>query len=167
MPVKAVVGHDPPQIWMSHEEHSEQIVDFTLIPIGAIVERSDRRHRRSFVGISLDTDACIVSDGEEVVDDFESSVAGGIVHGSDVAYLGELGSGVVFEEVKGGNDAGGWDVDGEFVLPDGESERLRSALVLMYPRRDVVHTVGCIWVDTKAGTVRIGVTCRPSPGTCL
>ena len=61
-----------------------------------------------------------MADGEQVVDDLETLVAGGVVYGGDVGDLGELGGGVVFEEGEGGNDAGGRDVDGELILPDGE-----------------------------------------------
>lgn len=52
-----------------------------------------------------------MADGEQVVDDFEALVAGGVVDGGDVADLGELGGGVVFEEGEDGDDAVGGDVD--------------------------------------------------------
>jgi hypothetical protein len=65
-----------------------------------------------------------VSHREQVVDDLEALVACRIVDGGDVAHLGVLGGGVVFEEAEDGDNAGGGDVDGEFVLPDGESEGL-------------------------------------------
>ena len=38
MTIEAVVGHYPSQIGMACEEDTEQVVDFTLVPIGAIVE---------------------------------------------------------------------------------------------------------------------------------
>ncbi len=59
---------------------------------------------------------------EEVVHHFEAVVAGRVVDGGDVADLGELGGGVQFQVGHNGDDAGGRDVDGELVLPDGESE---------------------------------------------
>ena len=52
-----------------------------------------------------------MADGEQVVDDLETLVAGRVVDGSDVADLGELGGGVVFEEGEDGDDAVGRDVD--------------------------------------------------------
>jgi len=45
----------------------------------------------------------------------------GEVDGGNVAHLGEFGSCVVFEEGEDGDDALRGDVDGEFILPDGES----------------------------------------------
>ena len=106
---------------MSDEEDAEQVVYFSLVPVGAVVEPADAGDRRGFVCVGFDADASVVPDGEEVVDDFEARVAGWIVHGGDVGYAGEFGGGVVFEEVEGGEDAGGGDVDCELVFPHGES----------------------------------------------
>lgn len=105
---------------MVDEEDTEEIVDFTLVPVGAVVERCDGRDGRGLVRVGLHPDARVVTDGQHVVDDLETLVAGGVVYGGDVGDLGELGGGVVFEEGEGGNDAGGRDVDGELILPDGE-----------------------------------------------
>lgn len=62
-----------------------------------------------------------MSDGEQVIDDFEAGIAGGVIDGGDVADLGEFGCRVVLEEGESGDDAGRGDVDGELVFPDGES----------------------------------------------
>ena len=52
-----------------------------------------------------------MADGEQVVDNLETLVAGRVVDGGDVADLSELGGGVVFEEREDGNDAVRRDVD--------------------------------------------------------
>jgi hypothetical protein len=52
-----------------------------------------------------------VADGEQVVDNLETLVAGRVVDGSDVADLSEFGGGVVFEEGEDGYNAVGRDVD--------------------------------------------------------
>lgn len=61
-----------------------------------------------------------MADTEHVVDNLESLVAGGIVDRSYIGDLGVLGGGVVLEECHDGDQAGGRNVDGELVLPDGE-----------------------------------------------
>lgn len=65
---------------MTDEENSEEIVDFTLIPVGAIVKTSDARNGRGFIGVGLDTNARVVAHGKEVVDNFETLIAGGKVN---------------------------------------------------------------------------------------
>lgn len=52
-----------------------------------------------------------MADGEQVVDNLETLVAGGVVDSGDVADLGELSGGVVFEEREDGKDTVGRDVD--------------------------------------------------------
>lgn len=59
-------------------------------------------------------------DAEEVVDDLEALVLGGVIHCRDICYHCVFGRGVVLEERNNRDDTGGRDIDGEFVLPDGE-----------------------------------------------
>jgi hypothetical protein len=80
---------------VADEEDAEQVVDLALVPVGAIIERGDAGDGGDLVGVGLDADAGVVADAEEVVDDLEALVAGGIVGGRDGAALGELGSGVI------------------------------------------------------------------------
>ena len=101
---------------MPYEEHTKEVVDFALVPVGAVVEAADGGHGGGFVGVGFDADAGVVAHGEEVVDDFEALVAGRVVDGGDVGNLGEFGGGVVFEEGEDGEDAGGGDVDLDLVL---------------------------------------------------
>jgi len=109
--VEAVIGHDAPQIGVTDEEDTEHVVDLTLVPVGAVVEACDGGYRRGLVGVGLDANARVVTDGEHVVDDLEALVAGRVVDGGDVANLCEFGGGVVFEEGEDGDDAVGRDVD--------------------------------------------------------
>ena len=106
---------------MIDKKHTKKVKHLALIPVCAVVESAKRRDGRGFVGVGFDADAGVVADAEEIVDDFEARVPRGVVDGGDVADLGEFGGGVVFEEVEGGQHAGGRDVDCEFVFPDGES----------------------------------------------
>ena len=105
---------------MSHEEHAKQIIHLPLVPVRAVEEVTDGRDGRRFIRVSLHADPSIVPDAEEVVDDFEAVVAGRVVDGGDVADLGELGGSMEFEVGHDGNHAGGRDVDGQFIFPDGE-----------------------------------------------
>jgi hypothetical protein len=127
--VETVIGHDATEIGVSNEEDTEQVVDLTLVPVGTVVETAKRRNGSGLVGVGLDADTGVVADGEHVVDDLETLVAGGVIDGCDVADLGELGGGVVLEEVEDGEDGGGGDVDDELILPDREPGRSVSMLV--------------------------------------
>ena len=120
MSIESIIRHDPSQIRVSDKENPEQIINLPLVPVRTVVEGGDGRHWRSFIGIRFDADACVVSDGEQIVDDFEARITRRVVDGGDVAHLGEFGGGVVFEEGEGGDDTRGGDIDGEFVFPDGE-----------------------------------------------
>lgn len=75
--VETVIGHDSPQIGVAAEEDTEQIPDFTLVPVGAIVERGDRRDGSGLVSVGLDADARVVAYREHVVDDLEALAASG------------------------------------------------------------------------------------------
>jgi hypothetical protein len=109
--VEAVVGHDAPQIGVTDEEDTEHVVNLTLVPVGTVVEACDGGYGRGLVGVGLDANARVVTDGEHVVDDLEALVAGRVVDGGDVADLCEFGGGVVFEEGEDGDDAVGRNVD--------------------------------------------------------
>jgi hypothetical protein len=127
--IETVVGHDATKIGVSNEEDTEQVVDLTLVPVGTVVETAKRRNGSGLVGVGLDADTGVVADGEHVVDDLKTLVAGGVIDSGDVADLGELGGGVVLEEVEDGEDGGGGDVDDELILPDREPGRIASMLV--------------------------------------
>ena len=87
MSVEAVVGHDTSKIGVSREKDTEQIPDFALVPVGAIVETRDRGNRRRFIGIGLDSDTCVVSHTEHVVDHLESLVTAWVVDCGNVRHL--------------------------------------------------------------------------------
>lgn len=118
--IKSVIGHNSPQVRVASEEDSKEVVNFTLIPVRTVVERSDGWHGGGLVGEGLDTNARVVADREHVVDDLEALVAGRVIDCGDVADLGEFGSGVVLQEIEDGEDSLWGDVDDQLVLPDGE-----------------------------------------------
>lgn len=120
MSIEPVVRHDTPQIRMPHEEHPEQIIYLPLVPIRAIIQPCDARHRRGFIRIGLHSYARVVSHAEKVVDDLEALVARGVVYGCYVGDHGVFGRCVVFEEGDNGDDTRGGDVDRELIFPDGE-----------------------------------------------
>ena len=107
---------------MVDEEYAKQVIHLSLVPVGAVVEVRDGGHGGCFVGVRLDADSRVVPHAEEVVNDFEAVVAGGIVDGGEVGDHGEFGRGVQFEEGDDRFDAGGRDVEREFVLPYRESD---------------------------------------------
>ena len=49
---------------MPREENAKEVVDFAFVPVGAVVETCDGGYGGCFVGVGLDADARIVSDGE-------------------------------------------------------------------------------------------------------
>jgi len=102
--VEAIVGHNASEIGVADEEDTEHVVDLTLVPVGTVVETCDGWYGRCLVGIGLHANARVVADREQVVDDLETLVAGRVVDGGDVADLGVLGGGVVFEEGEDGKD---------------------------------------------------------------
>lgn len=116
---------------MSDEEDAKKIIDFALVPVGAIIEIAQTGHWSRLIGICLDSDARVVADTEHVVHDLESLVLGGVIDSSNVRDLSVFGSGVVLEEGEGGDDTGGRDIDGQFIFPDGESASL-SNIILPY-----------------------------------
>lgn len=95
MAFEAVVCHDSSQVGMASEENAVEVVHFALVPVCAVKETSNTRHRGSLVGVGLDTNARVVADGQKVVYDLEAVVAGGIVAASDAADLRELGRCVI------------------------------------------------------------------------
>ena len=142
--LEAIVGHDTAQIGMADKEHTKHVVDLTLVPVGAHVQAGNAGNRSDLVGVGLDADARVVPHAQQVVDDLKAHLARGEVDSGDIADLGELGIGIVcgegsatyyipnsrpndppqdeltLEERENGDDASGADVDGKFVLPDGE-----------------------------------------------
>jgi hypothetical protein len=95
VPIKAIIRHDTTQVWVSNEEDSKEIVNLSLVPVGAIIQAGNARDRRSLIGICLDPDAGVVAYAQKVIDHFESLVPGREVHGRDVRYLCEFGGGVI------------------------------------------------------------------------
>lgn len=73
-----------------------------------------------FVCISLDSNAGVVLNGEEVVYDLEPLAAGRVVSAGDVHAGAELRLGVVSEEGQGGDDGVRGDVEGELVFDYAE-----------------------------------------------
>ena len=118
--VETVVGHDATKIGVPNEEDTEQVVDLTLVPVCAVVQTAQRRDGSGLIGVGLDADTGVVADGKHVVNDLETLVAGRVVDSGDVADLGELGGGVVLEEVEDGEDGVGGDVDDKLIFPDRE-----------------------------------------------
>lgn len=117
MAIETVVSHDATQIRVANKEDTEEIVDLTLIPVGAIVEVRNGGDRCRFIGICFNAQASIVPHREQVVDDFKALIARWIINGSDVGHLGKLGGGVVLQESKYWRHGGGGDVNCELILP--------------------------------------------------
>lgn len=80
---------------MANEEDPEQVVDFPLVPIGTVEQGRNAGYWRCLVGVGLDSDSCIMSHAQQVVDNLESLVSGGEVDTGNRADLSELGGRVV------------------------------------------------------------------------
>jgi len=105
---------------VTSKEDTVKVVHLSLVPVGTVKQSGDTGDGRSLIGVGLDADSGVVADREKVVDNFESVFARGVIGSSNCADLGELSSSVVLEEAEDRVDTRGRDVDGEFVLPDGE-----------------------------------------------
>lgn len=106
---------------MAGEEDAKEIVNFALVPIGAIVKAAKGRYRRGLIGVCLHPYARVVSDGKKVVHDLEALVLGGVIYSSDIRDLRVFSSCVVLEESEDRDDTRGRDMNGELIFPDGES----------------------------------------------
>lgn len=120
MTVETVIGHDTAQIGVSREEDTEHVVDLTLVPQSTLEQTSHTGDGGGLVGVGLDTDAGVVADTQQVVDDLETLVTGGEVDTGDIGDLSELGGGVVLQEAHDGDNTGWRGVDSKLVLPNGE-----------------------------------------------
>lgn len=120
MTFEAVIGQDTSQIRVTDEEDSVHVPDFTLVPVSRSEHGGCGGNGVDLIGVSLDTNTCVVLDGEEVIDDLETLRAGGVIGSADVHACAELGLSVVAEEGQGGNDGVGCDVKSELVLDDAE-----------------------------------------------
>lgn len=120
MAIKAIIGHDTTKIGVANEEDSEKVIDFSLVPVCAIVQATDAGNGTGFIGIGLDANAGVVTDTQQVVDDFEALVPGRVVDGGDVGDLGEFSGGVIFQKCHDSNHAFRGDVDGELIFPNRE-----------------------------------------------
>ncbi len=150
---------------MPYEEHAKHVVDLSFVPIGAIVEAADGGNGCGLVGVGFDPDAGVVADGEHVVNDLEAGITGGIVDGGDVSDHGELGGGVIFEEVEGREDSCRRNVDRELVLP-----HTKSVVPVRRCWGDVCtggRTAVCIWADMRAGIDRTDARTRLCGCICL
>lgn len=98
MSVETIIRHYPPQIGMTDKEHSKEVIDFSLVPVRAVIERRDAWDRRGFIGIGLNPYPTVVPDTQQIVDNFETIVAARIVDCCDVGNHGVLSGGVVFEK---------------------------------------------------------------------
>lgn len=175
--LETVVGHDTSQIWVANKEDTHQVVSFSLVPVGTLVQRCYGWYGGSLVGIGFDTDARIVAYAEEVVDNLKPLVARGEIDGCDVTDLSELGGSVIcsqckvrhqlhgteatciqvgcskdcfrtFQKGKYGDDSRGRDVDGQFILPHRE---------LLYVLGQAAHQPRAISVEVVGlGLVLVG-----------
>jgi hypothetical protein len=95
MTVETVVGHNAAEIRVTDEENTEHIVDFTLIPVGTVIEGRDRWNWLGLVGVGLDAYPRVVANTEKIVYDLESLVAGRKVDSCNIGDGGEFSRGVV------------------------------------------------------------------------
>src|SRR5690606_34835232 len=137
MALETVVGHDASQIGVAGKEDAEHVVHLTLEPVGTGEASRDAGHGGCLVRVRLDSAARVVPDREQVVGDLQTAFAGREMGTGDGAQLCKLGRGVIWarlescvgkritwiptlQELEDGDDARGGNVDGEFILPDGE-----------------------------------------------
>jgi hypothetical protein len=85
---------------VAHEEHAKEIVYFSFIPVCSIVKAGDTGNWRRFICICLDSDPRVMTNTEQVVDNFKSLVSGWKVNSSDISDLREFGRSIVYVLVR-------------------------------------------------------------------
>lgn len=60
------------QIGMTGKEDSVHVPDLALVPVGTVKQATGRGHRADFIRVCFDSDAGLMCDREEVVDDLLS-----------------------------------------------------------------------------------------------
>jgi len=100
--LETIIGHDSSEIGVTGKEDTEKVVHLSFVPVGTIKKSGNTGDGRSLIGIGLNTDSRVVTDRKEVVDDFETVLARGVIRSSDSANLGELSGSVVFKKLKTG-----------------------------------------------------------------
>ena len=132
---------------MATEEHAEQVVNLSFIPIRAFIQRCDRGHRCCFVGVGLNSQSAIMSNTEHVINYLKSVILGWEVDSCDIGYHGVLGCGVVLQEGEDRDYTLRTDVDAKFILPDGE---------LLDVFRQTGHEVLAVIVEGQGGVGVLG-----------
>lgn len=94
---------------MVREEDAVHVPDLALVPVGRLEDLANWIDRRQLVGVGFDSDARVVAQRQQIVDDFETLLAAGNVHAGDVDQTGELGVVVVFQELQHREDSFGAD----------------------------------------------------------
>ena len=105
---------------MAHKENPKQVVHLPLVPVRAVKEASNARHRCGFIRICLYSYSGIVTDAEKVIHDFEALISCGVVHGRYIHHRSIFSRRVVLQEGDYGEDTGGRDVYSELVFPNRE-----------------------------------------------
>ncbi len=57
---------------MIGEEDTEHVPDFSLVPVGALVDAASRFDRRQLVRVGFNSDAIVVAQREEIIDNLIS-----------------------------------------------------------------------------------------------
>lgn len=111
---------------MSNEEDPKHVVDLTLIPVGTVVEASNRRYRLGLVGIGLNAYPRVVANAQKVIDDLESLITGREIDSRDIRNRGEFGRSVVPERPLALTSVSEAGAIFEATLPPAGRVRLRS-----------------------------------------
>lgn len=67
MPLEAVIGQDPPEIWVISEEDAEHVPDLSLVPVGSSKHLVRWTNWCQFVCVGFDTDARVETQRQQVV----------------------------------------------------------------------------------------------------
>lgn len=69
---------------MTNEEDSEEVIDFTFVPVRAVIETAKTGNGGSLIGVGLDANAGVVAYGKEVVDNFKTLITGREVNSGNI-----------------------------------------------------------------------------------
>jgi hypothetical protein len=101
MAIETIIRHDPSQIGVANKKHTEKVIHLSFVPIRSIVQTGDTWDWRGFICVCLDTNTRVVTNAEQVVDDFKSLVFGGEINSSNIGDLCEFCRSVVCGNVSG------------------------------------------------------------------
>lgn len=105
--LESVIGQNAAQVGVVGEEDTVHVPDFTFIPIGRLVHFAGGIQWSKFICVGLDTNARVVAQRQQIVDNLEAVLAARYIHASYVHQVGELCLMMILQELQHGHNSFG------------------------------------------------------------